>query len=336
MRTEALNLVEPHITNQLERERLQSGFGVFLFGKEIAAYTKSPIMWNAVFKQYDMGAYYHALDIPTEGDVETILSILASADQFAGTMVGAPYKGTVLDALKKIGRVDSFADKVGAVNTVVNENGVLIGYNTDARGEIENLRSVITDFSGLSVIVLGAGGGAQGVIAALLEEGVQDVVVANRTPKNAEALRDRLNSHYGNKVRIISEREAPKLIESGTFGLILNASMKGQATKETADYSAIGETTSLVENLKVSQNTLKKLAGNNPNAVCADLIYNPPETPFLRQAREAGLITNNGMMMLVHQAAIALHLMFPDSRTIPYNEIAGTMREAFESSLKNS
>lgn len=334
MRAETLGLVESHITNSLERKKLQPGFGVFLFGKEIAAYTKSPVMWNAVFDRYDMGAYYQALDIPTERDVEHILKILSSADQFAGTMVGAPYKGTVLEILKKKGRVDSFTDKVGAVNTVVNEDGLLIGYNTDARGEIENLRSVISDFSGLSVIVLGAGGGAQGVAAALLEEGVKKVVVANRTIRNAEELRDRLNFHYGKKVSVITEVDAPKQIESGEFGLVLNTSMKGQATKDTASYSAIGATDELIENLRISQDTLRALADNNPRAVCADLVYNPPETPFLRHAREAGLATNNGMMMLVHQAAIALHLMFPDSRTIPYNEITATMREAFESSLK--
>lgn len=329
MKEKILNSVGKRITNLIETEQLCRGLGVFLFGKIISPYTKSPAMWNEVFRKYNIPAHYQALDIPTPENVEEILVLLSKDESFIGNNVGSPYKGIVSDLLQKNGSLDAFAQKIGVVNTVVHENGFLVGYNTDGRGEIENLKSVIPDFFELSVLVLGAGGGAKGVIAALLEKQVKKVTIANRNRNHADILAEELGTFYDNTVNVIEEKKAPEYAASGEYGLILNASLKGQATQGTAQFSALAPANDLIDNIILSKKALRKLAGKNLHAICADLVYNPSETPFLKLAKEEGLVTNNGMMMLVHQAALAFQLMFQKKIVIDYNRVVDIMKKAF-------
>lgn len=337
MKVETLQETARVATNRLEVEKLSGEtMGVFLFGKVISPYTKSPPVWNAAFDALHIHAYYQALDISTEDKVRRILEIICHDRQCIGFNVGMPWKKFVLQQIPQLGgSINESARKAGAVNTVVAKKETLVGYNTDGEGEIKNLRTVIPNFHGLSVLVIGAGGGASGVVPALLDEGVEKVTIANRTEVNAEDLVTHLTTNFYDRQRlaIVTEGEIAGLVASGRFNLILNASSKGQAEKDEAPYSSLAPTNiTIEENHRLSINALRALRRERADVVFTDLIYNPVETPMLQQAREHGFKTINGKGMLVWQAFLALSLMFTvDS---PNEDVVEIMSRAFDKASK--
>lgn len=319
MKETTLQAIEPLVANKLEVERLLGDtMGVFLIGgikdgKGISQYSQSPPLWNKVFAELGMNAHYQALDIETPTTVEAVLSLLAKDSLYMGNNVGMPYKTTVMNYLRQHGRLDQSAIDADGVNTVVHKNGVLVGYSTDGRGEMENLRSAITDFKGLRVLLIGAGGGAKAVAAALVVNGIGSITIANRTQEHAEELVRHLQKlNYYPTILVKAEADVPQLVGSGQYDLILNATSKGQATKVEAPYSALALTTiDLEDNLQSSRIAFEDLIKKRPNTVIADLIY--AQTPMLKQAKEVGFTkVVDGRGMLVWQAVFAFELIFRD------------------------
>lgn len=336
--------IRRHITNKedrgdgkgLSKERLGGDtMGVFLIGGDISAYTKSPPMWNAVFDALRIHAYYQALDIPTREAVNKVLEITRQNPSCIGFNVGMPWKEFVLQQIPELGgSIDESARKAGAVNTVVTKKEMLAGYNTDGEGEIKNLRTVISSFQGLSVLLIGAGGGARGIIPALLDEGVKKVTIVNRTSSNSAKLVAHLENFYeAGRLWTVEEQKIPQLLGSGDYDLVLNASAKGQAEKDEAPYSSLAPTSiSLRENHQLSIAALRALSRKRADVVFADLIYNPTETPMLQQARENGFKTINGKGMLVWQAYLALSLMLTVDK--PSEDVVEIMSRAFDKASK--
>lgn len=341
MKVEKLQEIASLITNKLDTDRKGveklSGdvMGIFLFGEVISPYSKSPDMWNAAFEALRIHAYYQALDIPTESAVKKMMKIICQDANCIGFNVGMPWKRFVLEQIPRLGgSIDESARKAGAVNTVVAREEMLVGYNTDGEGEIKNLKTVIPSFQGLSVLLVGAGGGARGVVPALLDAGVKRVTIANRTAENSARLVAHLEKFYpANKLWTIEEQKIPQLVGSGVYDLVLNASAKGQAEKPEEPYSSLAPTdVSPTENHQLSANALRVLKGKREDVVFADLIYNPVETPMLQQAREAGFKTLNGKGMLVWQAFLALSLMFTVDE--PNSNVVKIMSDAFDKASK--
>jgi shikimate dehydrogenase len=248
-----------------------------LIGQPVA-HSLSPTLHNAAFAAVGMDAHYEARDVAPEALTSAILAL--RQPDCLGANVTAPHKQAVLALM------DDLSEEVvalGALNTIVNQSGRLIGANTDARGLARWMRQVGIDPAGQPALVLGAGGAARATVWALADLGARSVRVLNRTQEHAqsliEALRPRLPSTqlaWGH----LAEAAAPP---STPWRVIVNATSLGHHGKAPVVHPGC----------------------YSRDCVAIDLAYNPPETGFMVAARRAGARAENGLGMLLHQAALA-------------------------------
>ena len=186
-----------------------------------------------------------------------------------GLSVTAPHKAPVMQCLNWIDRTTK---DIGAVNTVVAEDGRLLGYNTDAEGFISPLRSRLGDLSGVRCAVIGSGGAARAVLWALRQEGAEATLVARN--------RERAND-LAQRFKAACPPQRPE--KFGGFDVVINATPMG------THGPTLNETPATAEQLRGVR-------------LAYDLVYNPIETRFLREARTAGCDTLGGIEMLLAQA----------------------------------
>jgi len=225
----------------------------------------SPPIHNAAYKALGLNFAYitrRASDIePAIADIRT--------NGFRGASVTTPHK---VSALKYLDRIDPTARKIGAVNTIVNDNGVLIGYNTDGTGAIKALEET-TNPGGKKVVLIGAGGAALAIAAALKEKNV-NLIILNRTGAKAKELAKKVGAEdYGSLDKLELVAKSDILINATTVGM-----------------TESGETI-------VPQAFLHK------RLTVFDIVYNPKETRLITEAREKGCPIVYGHKMLLYQAA---------------------------------
>ncbi|MEE8535448.1 MAG: shikimate dehydrogenase [Kiloniellales bacterium] len=193
---------------------------------------------------------------------------------FQGVNVTLPHKEAALEACDE---VDGPAQRIGAVNTVTLAGGRLVGSNSDAFGFMENLRQALPGWAATAApaVVLGAGGAARAVAAALLEAGAPEIRLTNRTAARAEALAAAL----GGPLRVIPWEHRAAALEGA--GLLVNATTLGMHGQAMLDID---------------------LARLPPGAPVTDIVYVPLETPLLAAARARGNPAVDGLGMLLHQA----------------------------------
>ncbi|MDP7547667.1 MAG: shikimate dehydrogenase [Alphaproteobacteria bacterium] len=237
------------------------------------AHSRSPRLHNFWLGAYDIDGAYLPLAIKPE-DFELAVRALPKLG-FAGCNVTMPHKEA---ALRAVDRVDAAARRIGAVNTiVVADDGSLDGSNTDAFGF---LQALYEGAPGLDVaqgraVLIGAGGAAKAIAVALLDAGVAELVVLNRTEARAHALAEALGS--GVTVGAWTDRAACLAKAS----LLVNATTQGMQGQPALDL------------------VLEDLA---PDAVVMDAVYTPLITPLLAAARARGNAIVDGLGMLLHQA----------------------------------
>lgn len=209
--------------------------------------------------------------------LETALGALPALS-ILGVNLTVPHKESALQLLPEVAPA---AQQIGAINTVTNRAGDLVGENTDAEGFLADLRAQFPEqgWEGKPTLILGAGGAARAVIYALRQAGVPRLVVANRTWEKARSLVEALCPDTG---------EAIPMEGAGLESAISQAGL-------------IVNTTSL--GLKAEALPGIDLTRVHAGTAIYDLIYNPFETPFLRQAKDLGLPRANGLGMLVRQGA---------------------------------
>ncbi|MGM0835821.1 MAG: shikimate dehydrogenase [Bacillota bacterium] len=237
--------------------------------------TMSPLIQNDAFLHLGMDAYYHAFHVEPK-DLETAVKGLKALG-VSGFNVTIPHKEAIIPLLDE---VDEHALQIGAVNTVVHENGIMKGYNTDGPGYVEALKRV-TPINDKRMLIIGAGGAARAIIYSLVQETGVTADILNRTPDKALSL-----------------------IEEFSFEDRCRAVTKEEAVRSLPTYDVIVQTTSVgmhphVEETPIALTTLKE------NAVVSDIIYNPLETKLLKEARLKGAVVQNGVQMFVYQAALA-------------------------------
>jgi shikimate dehydrogenase len=204
-----------------------------------------------------------------------------------GANVTVPHKERVMPLLDD---VDAPAVRIGAVNCIVREeDGRLRGYNTDKYGFLRSLREAGCDPHGVHAFLLGAGGAARAVAFGLLEAGAARIVVANRTAERAQQMADGV-APGDSRVAVIEWGSAEFERACREADLVVNSTPVGTAQTEVAGESPLNE------------------ACFGPGAFAYDLVYNPPETPFLRIARQAGARPITGLEMLVYQGAESVRL----------------------------
>jgi len=238
------------------------------------AHTKSPMLHNHWLRQTGVPGHYIPLHIEPS-DLKQTLKMLPKMG-FIGLNVTVPHKETVM---RLVDIVTDRATLIGAANTLIfKRDGKIQADNTDGYGFIENLTSGAPDWNASAgpALVLGAGGSARAVIAALLEYNIPEIFLTNRTRDRAENLKD----IFGPKVKIIDWVDAANAIEDAA--LVVNATSLGMEGKPE---------------LRVP------LDGLRLETVVTDLVYAPLKTTLLETAQDIGCRTVDGLGMLIHQAA---------------------------------
>ena len=247
----------------------------------------SPVFQQAALDHIGIDATYSTWEIREE-NLNAFIDGLRSPS-IQGINVTVPHKESVLPLLD---HVDEWAQQAGAVNTIVNRNGILYGYNTDGFGFIKGLRhSRPFDLQGKTVLIIGAGGSARGVVRALANESVGDIIIANRTLSRAQSL-STLSMGLGVSTRAISLDLQELSLAAVKSELIVNCTSVGMA--HTSEFG-------------LSPLLLQQIS---PNSVVYDLVYNPIETQLLKQAAQAGAAVISGIKMLVYQGAASFELWF--------------------------
>jgi len=244
-------------------------------------------MHNAAFVAQGMYAMYGAFDVPPEQLAQAVAGIRTLG--LLGVNVTIPYKEAVMAYLDEVAPT---ARQVGAVNTIVNRGGRLIGYNTDGWGFLISLEERGVRVAGRHVVLLGAGGAARAVALHLAMAGAAKITIINRTRARAEfLLADLARAHQPVVAAVadVGSQEAREALSEA--GLVVNCTPVGMAPD--VDHTPLDDVSLLP-----------------PGAVVYDTIYRPLETRLLREARERGLLTINGLSMLVHQGACSWEYWF--------------------------
>ncbi|AST92654.1 shikimate dehydrogenase [Sutcliffiella cohnii] len=248
------------------------------------AHSLSPLIHNDALAQHHIKGYYDAFHVEVENLEDAVKGFRALGVR--GFNITIPHK---VGMLSLVDEIDEGAQKIGAINTVVNDNGTFIGYNTDGVGFVNGLKNV-TQLDDKKILVIGAGGASRAIVYSLLLEKTAKVDIVNRSTKKAADL--------------LEEYEAFK---SDVFSF--------DTINNIEDYDIIVNTTSVgmhphVNEMPISLDGLKK------GAIVSDIIYNPLQTTLLSKASELGAITQNGVPMFVNQGAVAFQLwtgIYPDT-----------------------
>lgn len=266
----------------------------FVIGSPIE-HSLSPKLHGFWIQHYGIDGSYEAINCPPEYFVKTIKKLASTG--YEGGNVTIPHKEKALMAADS---VDELARKVGAANTLIFKDGKIHATNTDVHGFTKNLLANGVALAKIkSALVIGAGGAARAIIVALKEKNI-NVTITNRTLENAVKLGKEFD------VDIIDWHEKEAALPN--VQLVVNTTslgMKGQ-----------GE-------LEINLSSLPK------NAVVSDIVYNPLETPLLKQASELGLKAVDGLGMLLHQAVPGFEKWFgktPEVTQELYNELAKKFR----------
>ena len=249
----------------------------YLLGQPVA-HSLSPVLHNAAFAALGIDAQYAAWDVSLD-ELATVMELLRAKDCF-GANVTAPHKRAVMSYLDHL---DDESLALGAVNTIVNRDGYLSGGNTDAEGLARWMRLSRIDSEHGAAVVLGAGGAAGSAVWALSELGATSVTVLNRTAERAQnlvtSLRPKL--HGVDLMWGALEEAAEPVVRP--WRVVVNATSMGHHGSAPDVHPS----------------------WYSRDSVAIELAYNPPETEFMVAAREAGARAENGLGMLLHQAALA-------------------------------
>ena len=246
-------------------------------------HSRSPQMHNAVIHELGLDYVYVPFHVATDQIGHAVEGFKAL--KVVGINITLPHKKSVLPLMDKISRE---AELIGAVNTMVFEDGKVEGHNTDARGFINSLNEEgVNSVRGMNVLILGAGGASQAVVAGLAIERVANITIANRTVEKAVNLADEIGSKTDISVKGISLDDSRLLECASECDLLVSTVTSGMDTS--------------IEPV-INPNWLNK------DCIVCDIVYTPPETNLLKAAKKRGLKTIGGMGMLVHQGAISFEL----------------------------
>lgn len=267
----------------------------------------SPAMHNAAFKKLGLDIEYVPFEVDPKDLAEALKGLRAL--HIAGFNATIPHKETIvplLDEVTKLARI------IGAVNTVVNQEGKLIGYNTDGAGFIDSLKEdVKINPKAKNVVVLGAGGASRAVCVMLAETGVKSITITDIQEEKAKDLTKYVGSYFEISCEFVVPNSSALQKALNEADLLVNASPAGMHPK-------------------IDENPLSDNIKLKPPLIVYDLVYNPSKTKLMKTAKAAGCRSYSGLGMLVRQGALAFTLWTGEEAPI---EI---MRKAAEEALRLS
>ncbi len=258
----------------------------------------SPALQNAGFRALNLDYAYLAFEINEEDLENTILGLKAM--KVRGCNVSMPYKAAVIPYLDHL---SDAAKMIGAVNTIVNDNGVLTGHITDGIGLMSALKDAGEDPIGKKMVIVGSGGAATAIAIQAAIDGVKEIVIYNKKDRffqNAleTAKKIKNNTHTIISVKDLDDLEALKQ-DMHTSQYFINATNVGMTPMENITY-------------------IPDLSYFTPNLFVVDIIYNPRQTKLLEMAKEAGCKHMNGLGMLLWQGAASFKLWTNQDMPIDY------------------
>ncbi len=242
------------------------------------SHSKSPLIHNYWINKYKLSGKYKAVDISPDNLAKDVQDLID--DGYSGFNVTIPHKIAIMDLCHEI---DEIALNIGAVNTVSIKGGKLYGTNTDAYGFVQNIKTNIPDFdfTKARAVIIGAGGAANAVLYALLDENIEDIIITNRTIEKAQNLA-KMNSE---KVKVASWDQRNNICKNAN--LIINTTSLGMKSNPELDID---------------------ISGARSGALVTDIVYEPLETHLLKQAKALDFQVLNGIGMLLHQARLGFKL----------------------------
>ena len=263
----------------------------------------SPFIHNSAFEATNTNGVYLAWEVDATELAETVANIRRY--QMYGINLSMPYKEQVIPYLDQLSEE---ACLIGAVNTVVNREGTLIGYNTDGKGFFKSLPSF--KISRKRLVLLGAGGAAKAILAQAILDGVSQISVFVRSSsiEKTRPYLEKIQNATGFRVDLFALEDIQELQDS-----ITKADLLVNATSVGMDGSSQPIPTSIVLPEKL---------------LVADVIYQPFETPFLKWARNQGNQSINGLGMLLYQAAEAFELW--TGKEMPTDQIWELLKQKYQ------
>jgi shikimate dehydrogenase len=245
---------------------------------EGAAGNPTGVMMEAAFAHHNLPWRYINMEVPAAGLAEAVAG--ARAMGFRGFNCSIPHKVSVLQHLDGLGRS---AGIMGAVNCVVRRDGRLIGENTDGKGFLRSLETVLAP-AGKEMVLLGAGGAARAIAVELALVGAKKLTIVNRDPVRGRALADLIGTQTGAEAAFVPWQQPYRVPEA--TAAVIQATCVGLYQPEQAP--------------ELEFDSLR------PGMVAADVVFNPVETLFLKRARARGCTAVDGLGMLVNQGITAL------------------------------
>ncbi len=246
----------------------------------------SPYIHNITAELLKLDYIYLPFDVPASSLRNALRGMKAFG--ILGFNVTIPHKENIIQFLNEVSEESSI---IGSVNTIVNDQGKLIGYNTDVYGILETLLPFKDEINGNIVSVVGAGGASRAVIYSLIRHYKPKLInLINRTEQRAESLKD----YFTEKMKYNSFKTM-ELIPPDIVDVLRNS-------KLIVNTTSIGMQPDIDDSLTVLNESFVK------GQIVFDLVYNPPATKLLKIASEQGAVTINGIKMLVHQAAKSFEL----------------------------
>ncbi len=251
-----------------------------------AKHSISPKMHNLAFKETNIDAIYLAFDVSNETLADSIQTIRTF--DMLGANLSMPNK---IAAINYMDELSESAKLIGAINTIVNQEGKLIGHNTDGIGFCESLREAKVSIKGTTMTLLGAGGAAIAMVTQAALDGMKEIYIFSRKSPNYDQMEEKIK----------------KIMEETTCSIIITEWNEEQKLAEAlAKSNLLVNATSV--GMKEKQSPIKNSQLLREDLTIYDAIYDPRETLLLKQAKEKGAKTINGLGMLIYQGAAAFEL----------------------------
>ena len=248
-------------------------------------HTLSPVIHEAGYKELKLDIKFNIWEVEPEKLENKVLEL--RKDNILGWCVTLPHKKSVISFIDEL---DESAEEMDAVNWIVNNNGRLVGYNTDWIGFTESLKFYEKKIQDKNCLILGAGGSAKAICMALIKGNARTIDVYNRTVENTKKFLENFeNQKLSIGILNSNQINNPNFINS--YDLVINTTSVGMSGGPAPNISPIN-----TDNI-------------NRRALCYDLVYSPEITPFIQSAKNNNIETIGGLAMLVFQAIKGFELV---------------------------